>query len=261
MFFLLFGRKPDMKYLIRIVLAALVLLLFMVRNAFAEKLNKQTIHLASEKPFDPFQLLFIADIHRRTIKADLIDFPIDLIVIGGDLVEKGVPLKRVAENIKNLTAIAPVYFVWGNNDREVDETSLRKIFAHYGVTVLDDESVSLFGNSRLKLVGLDHFAYKPDGFDNAFKAVEVGDTVLFVSHTPFDFWKIKGLYSAELLLAGHTHGGQIRIGPFGLFKKGSLKVKEDRVELISNGFGTTTLHLRLGAPAEFHVLTIKPKLK
>lgn len=248
-----------MRYFIRIALAAFALLLFMVRNAFAEKLVKRTIALRAETPFEPFQLLFIADIHRRVIKADLIDFPVDVIVIGGDLVEKGVPLERVAENMKNLTALAPVYFIWGNNDREVDETSLRKIFAHYGVKVLDDESVPLFGNDQLKLVGLDHFAYKPKGLQNAFREVNEGDTVLFVSHTPFDFWKIKEPYSADLLLAGHTHGGQIRVGPFGLFKKGSLKVKKDRVELISNGFGTTTLHLRLGAPAEYHLLTIQPK--
>ncbi|WP_394121768.1 metallophosphoesterase [Planococcus donghaensis] len=250
-----------MKYLIRIVLAALVLLLFMVRNAFSEKLVEKTVELRAVKPFEPFKLLFIADVHRRVIQSDIIDFPIDLIIIGGDLVEKGVPLERVAENIKTLTDRAPVYFVWGNNDREVDETSLRKIFDHYGVNVLDDRSMTLFGNDRLKLVGFDHFAYKPDGLENAFKEIDDQDTVLFVSHTPFDFWKIKGEYSADLLLAGHTHGGQIRIGPFGLFRNGSIKMKKDRVELISNGFGTTTLHLRLGAQAEYHLLTVKPKVE
>ena len=250
-----------MKYLFRIILAALALLLFMVRNAFSEKLVQETVELPADKPFKPFKLLFIADVHRRAIRADLINFPVDIIVIGGDLVEKGVPLERVAENVKRLTSHAPVYFVWGNNDREMDETSLRKIFGQYGVIVLDDESVSLFGNEQLKLVGLDHFAYKSDGFENAFKDVSDHDTVLFVSHTPFDFWKVKERYSADLLLAGHTHGGQIRIGPFGLFKKGSMKIKKDRIELISNGFGTTTLHLRLGAQAEYHVLTIRSKTK
>lgn len=250
-----------MKYLIRLVLAALAFVLFMARNAFSEKLVQATIELRAAKPFEPFKLLFIADVHRRVIQPKTIDFPVDIIIIGGDLVEKGVPLGRVAENIKTLTAHAPVYFVWGNNDREVDETSLRKIFRQYGVNVLDDRSVTLFGNERLKLVGFDHFAYKPTGLENAFKDVNDQDTVLFVSHTPFDFRKIRGEYSADLLLAGHTHGGQIRIGPLGLFKKGSMKVKKDRVELISNGFGTTTLHLRLGAPAEYHLLAIRPKVE
>ncbi|TWT07605.1 phosphoesterase [Planococcus sp. CPCC 101016] len=250
-----------MKYFIRIGLAALALLLFMLRNAFSEKLVQTSLELRAEKPFKPFRLLFIADVHRRVIKPAAIDFSVDVIVIGGDLVEKGVPLDRVAENIKTLTKRAPVYFIWGNNDREVDENSLRKIFEQYGVVLLEDQSVPLFNHENLRLVGLDHFAYKPDGFENAFKDVNESDTVLFVSHTPFDFWKVKEKYSADLLLAGHTHGGQIRVGPFGLFKKGSMVVKEDRVELISNGFGTTTLHLRLGAPAEYHLLTIHPKTK
>lgn len=250
-----------MKYFVSVGLAALALLLFMARNAFSEKLVQATLELRADKPFEPFRFLFITDIHRRFIKPDAVDFPVDIIVIGGDLVEEGVPLNRVAENIKTLTARAPVYFIWGNNDREVDENSLRKIFDQYGVVVLEDQSITLFGNEKLRLVGLDHFAYKPDGFDHAFKDVKDSDTVLFVSHTPFDFWKVEGKYSADLLLAGHTHGGQIRIGPFGLFKKGSLEVKKDRIELISNGFGTTTLHLRLGAPAEYHLLTIQPKIK
>lgn len=250
-----------MKYLMKIALAALAFLLVMVRNAFAEKLIQQTVKLPTDKAFEPFKLLFIADIHRRVIKADLIKFPVDVIVIGGDLVEKGVPLERVQENIKNLRACAPVYFVWGNNDREVDENKLREIFNQFDVIVLEDESVALFGNEQLRLVGLDHFAYKPNGFKNAFENVKENDTVLFVSHTPFDFWKVKGPYSANLLLAGHTHGGQIRIGPFGLFDKGSMKIKKDRIELISNGFGTTTLHLRLGAQAEYHVLTITPAVR
>ncbi|MGB6408624.1 MAG: metallophosphoesterase [Planococcus donghaensis] len=250
-----------MKYLKRIGFVALTMLLYMTRNAYSENLVKKTIKLPSEKAFKPFNLLFIADIHRRNIKANLINFPVDLIVIGGDLVEKGVPLERVAENIKNLRSHAPVYFVWGNNDREVNEDALRKIFNQYGVIVLDDKSVPLFGNPQLKLVGIDHFAYKPDGLKNAFSEVKEQDTVVFVTHTPFDFRKIKGPYSADLLLAGHTHGGQIRIGPFGMFKKGSIIHKNGRVELITNGFGTTTLHLRLGAPAEYHLLTIVPETK
>lgn len=250
-----------MNYLMRFVGLGFAVVLFMVKNAFSAKLVKKTINLRAVEPFTPFKLLFIADVHRRVIGESLLEFPVDLIVIGGDLVEKGVPLKRVEKNIKRLSAHAPVYFVWGNNDREVDEASLRKIFSQHNVVVMDDKSVTLFGNDRLKLVGHDHFAYKSNGLEKSFENVKENDTVLFVSHTPFDFWKVQGPYSADLLLAGHTHGGQIRLGPFGMFNKGSIKLKNNRVELISNGFGTTTLHLRLGAPAEYHVLTIEPSVE
>lgn len=250
-----------MKLFYRMVLAALTLLLFMFRNAFKEKLKTAEIMLEAAQPFKPFQLLFIADIHRRKIAEDLIDFPVDIIVIGGDLTERGVPLKRVAKNIRILTNIAPVYFVWGNNDREVNEAALRKIFARFGVKVLDDESVELFGHSHLKLVGIDYFGLNDNKIESAYSNVKKEDTVIFVSHTPSIFNYIKEHYPADFLLAGHTHGGQIRLGKLGLYEKGALKKNGGKAELITNGFGTTSLHLRLCAEAEYHLFKIMPKRK
>ena len=58
------------------------------------------------------------------------------------------------------------------------------------------------------------------------------------------------------MLAGHTHGGQIRIGKLGLLEKGSFHTNSNQAKLISNGYGTSTVPLRLGAPAECHVITI-----
>ena len=58
------------------------------------------------------------------------------------------------------------------------------------------------------------------------------------------------------MLAGHLHGGQIRIGPIGIYEKGSYRLKENRAELISNGFGTTGVPLRLGAKSECHIITL-----
>ncbi|RNF40519.1 metallophosphoesterase [Planococcus salinus] len=249
-----------MKWIYQSGLAASALLLFMWRNAFKEKLKHHTVELETKKPFSPFQMLFISDIHRRTIKKDLIDFPVDLIVIGGDLAEKGVPLHRIDRNLKVLSAIAPVYFMWGNNDREVGEEKLRQLLHKHQIHILENESVSLFGEAHVKLVGIDYFGFVENGFEKAFANVSKDDTVIFVSHTPFVFNRIKEKYQVHLLLGGHTHGGQIRFGPLGLYEKGALTEKDGKVELVSNGFGTTTLPFRLGAEAEFHLFSIYPKL-
>lgn len=256
MFFSFFGRThPLMKYFIRLALAAFALLLFMVRNAFAEKLNKQTIHLASEKPFDPFQLLFIADIHRRTIKADLIDFPIDLIVIGGDLVEKGVPLKRVAENIKNLTAIAPVYFVWGNNDREVGEEFLRSIFEETGVTIIENDAILLKNsNNPCWFSAVDDQSKE---VQKALKKCRDKDAIVFIAHNPEVFPSLKNVpVQVDLMLAGHYHGGQIRFGKFGIYPLGSFSTVDGVPTLISNGYGTTLVPFRFGAKPECHIIDL-----
>ena len=64
-------------------------------------------------------------------------------------------------------------------------------------------------------------------------------------------------HEIRLVLSGHTHGGQIHILGYSPYEKGKIKKLENTTLLISNGYGTTSLPLRLGAPAECHLITIK----
>lgn len=247
-----------MKWFLRLASLSAVLAAWMYRNAHSEKKRRAVIRLAGKAQFQPFKILFISDVHRRKLHRRLFREPVDIVVIGGDFVERGVPTERIRENLRILRETAPVYYVFGNNDREVGEELLQKLFEEEGVNVLDDESVELFGNPRLKLVGIDYFAFRKESLSAAFRMVQPDDSIIFVCHTPFIFNKVKESYTGGLLMAGHTHGGQIRIGPFGIFDRGALKSSNGWTELISNGFGTTTLPLRLGAAAEYHVLEIYP---
>ena len=61
----------------------------------------------------------------------------------------------------------------------------------------------------------------------------------------------------SLLLSGHTHGGQIHLFGFSPYEKGRLKKENDLTVLISNGYGTTGVPLRLGAKAETHLISIE----
>lgn len=237
---------------------AAALPLLMVRNAFAINMRRQAIGLETSKSFRPFDMLFIADVHRRALPEKLFRFPVDIIVIGGDFTEGGVPWERVEANLATLSRQAPVYFVWGNNDREMDENRLRQLFAKYKVKVLEDESVALFGQRHLRLVGIDYFAYKENSFEAAFAEVRESDTVIFVSHTPFVFKKIRDRHKVDFALAGHTHGGQIRFGKIGIYRRGRTEKVDGVIQLISNGFGTTKLPMRFGADSEFHLLTVYP---
>lgn len=247
-----------MKYLFSTGLAAAALLLYMNRNANKIHKKRHTIKLETKKGFCPFRLIFIADIHRKKLPENFITNPVDAIIIGGDLTERGVPMKRTADNLRILTEAAPVYFVWGNNDEEVGERNLRKLLAHFKVTILENESVELFNNPHLKLVGVDFFSGREEKLEKAFKKVHDDDTVLFVSHTPAIFKYLRSAEDPAFMMAGHTHGGQIRLGRIGLYKKGSLKKNGSRYQLVTNGYGTTSLPLRLGAEAQYHVLEFLP---
>ncbi|MEZ0482768.1 metallophosphoesterase [Planococcus sp. SSTMD024] len=247
-----------MKWILRIGIAGLALLAWMFRSAHSEHKETAVIRLSGEAEFSPFKLLFISDVHRRKLRPDMFSDQVDLVVIGGDFVERGVPDQRIRENLRVLSKLAPVYYVFGNNDREIGEERLRALLEEQSAIILDDESVELFGNAKLKLTGIDYFAFREHSVETAFCTVEKGDSVIFISHTPFVFQHVKQFYPVSLMMAGHTHGGQIRLGPFGIFDRGSLVASDGITELISNGFGTTTLPLRLGAKAQYHVLEIQP---
>lgn len=247
-----------MKYLFRTGLASAALLLYMYRNANKIHKKRHTIKLETKKGFRPFRLLFIADIHRKKLPENFIMNPVDVIIIGGDLTERGVPMKRTASNLRILTEAAPVFFIWGNNDEEIGERNLRKLLSHFQVNVLDNESTELFNNPHLKLVGVDFFSDTQEKLEKAFKDVQDDDTVLFVSHSPAVFKYLRSAEDPGFMMAGHTHGGQIRLGRIGLYKKGSLKKIGGRYQLVSNGYGTTSLPLRLGAEAQYHLLEFMP---
>ncbi|WP_088007505.1 metallophosphoesterase [Indiicoccus explosivorum] len=234
------------------------LLSAMFWNAHHAKQKNELIELHTQQPFEPFRMLFISDIHRRKLRPGFIEGHPDFIVIGGDLAESGVPPKRIRHNLQVLSALAPVYFIWGNNDRELRERKLRRLFSDTGTVILENGSVSPFADQRVKLVAFDYFAFHKNGLLKAFDGIKEEDTVIFLSHTPEVFNHVQRNYHVHMMIGGHTHGGQIRLGKYGLYERGRTEVKDGVVRLVSNGYGTTKLPLRLGAEAEFHLLTIRP---
>ncbi|MFD1030888.1 metallophosphoesterase [Metaplanococcus flavidus] len=249
-----------MKYVIGVGIASAATLLFsMVKNADDIKEKRHIINLKTNKNFRPFRLVFIADIHRKKLPEEFLGSSADAIIIGGDLTERGVPLHRTADNLRILTRFSPVYFVWGNHDHNVGERKLRKLLEHYKVKVLENESVELFGQPNLKLVGIDYFGERESKLEKAFADVRKEDTVLFAAHTPAIFKFLPATGNPQLRMAGHLHGGQIRLGKIGFYKKGSLKKRGSGYELVTNGYGTSTLPMRLGAEPQYHVLDIFPE--
>lgn len=212
--------------------------------------------------FDGVAFFFITDVHRRLISKKIIDKAkachAQWVIIGGDLVEKGVPLHRVEENIDRLLQIGPIYFIWGNNDYEVDGRKLITLFNKKGVTILENNAVSLqVGGDAIQLLGVDDYGLRRDRLDLAVKNATEEYRIL-ISHNPALAANIVNqLAHIHLVLSGHTHSGQIRLFGWGLRKKGGIEHYSGLTLFISNGYGTTTLPLRLGAPAQTHILTLE----
>ncbi|PGS47228.1 metallophosphoesterase [Bacillus sp. AFS041924] len=247
-------------FLICIVLSFL-LLVYMFREAQLNIVRKHEFSFSNTPLEKPIRIFFISDIHRRKIHSSIIERmtnQVDLVIIGGDLVEKGVPFNRIEENLQKLSSLGKVYFVWGNNDIEIEKKDLLTIFNRWDVTVLKNSSVTINHLQRTwALIGVDDLKTGHVDIDLAFQGVEQDGFKLLVSHNPRVLKLLNEEHGVSLVLSGHTHGGQIRIFGYGPYEKGKTHMYNGITQLISNGYGTTSIPFRLSARPETHYIVIK----
>lgn len=240
-----------------------VLFIYMYKEAHTDRVIHQELAFPNfPKSLGQVKIFFISDIHRRNVSDKIISEvkgKADIIIIGGDLLEKGVPLERVEKNIQKLRQLGLVYFVWGNNDYEVDSHVLDALLLKYGVKILDNTAVSFESDEgdRFLLLGVDDMGTKRERLDLTLQDAEGEGFKVLVSHNPAIKIKIREEDQISFVLSGHTHGGQIRFFGMGPFEKGRIYKKGNTTYLISNGYGTTGVPLRLGAKAETHLITLK----
>ncbi|MCP8968730.1 metallophosphoesterase family protein [Ectobacillus sp. SYSU M60031] len=220
----------------------------------------------SELPgsFGQVRIFFISDLHRRLVAKEIVEQAkgrADLVVIGGDLREQGVPLERVAENLKRLREIGPLYFVWGNNDYEDDYHELDALLLDHKVTILANTR-ALFesgAGDKLLLMGVDDIGVGRDRLDLALEDCEEEGFRILVSHSPEIMHQLSGTERISLVLSGHTHGGQIRLLPSRRHMKGGVYTYGNTKLLLSNGYGTTLVPLRFRARPQTHVVILETK--
>ncbi len=213
--------------------------------------------------------VFASDLHLRgnvspdpIIECIMAQRP-DVILLGGDFAEGRDQAFRMFEAFRRLRAPMGIYAVPGNNDIEAVQTldALRAALAECGVRLLVNESVQL---DRIALAGVDEVKYGCPEYEHLF-AGRMGYRVL-LSHYPV---KPKGGLH-DLMLAGHTHGGQFnacgwtvyaiggeRVGGTNWFAPMRVSGYEDAGEtklLVSKGIGMSRIPLRIGVRPEIHVI-------
>ena len=224
--------------------------------------------------------LFISDVHAtsRTGAADiaalaevLAGVQADIILLGGDYADENEHAVRLLKGLKGLSAPLGVYAVVGNNDREAfeDIADLRRLMGSLGFRLLVNESVTLrMKGGRLIVAGLDEYKYgRPDAA--GLYPAEAGDHVyrLLLSHYPRAVEPMP-----DLMLSGHTHGGQFNalgLNPYTIgferivhFRRASRYIAglhryKDGWMLVSKGIGASKLPLRIGVAPEVDLIVFE----
>lgn len=246
-----------------LLVCSILVLYFMYKEAMRNTVLEHTLSFQDfPTSFQKVKIFFISDIHKRVVSRSIIEKvkgQADLVIIGGDLAEEGVPLQRIAENIDRLNEIGQVYFVWGNNDYEIDYHELDALLLERGVKILDNTRV-LFESEQsetITLLGVDDTTLKRDRLDLAIADCREEGFRILASHNPDILNKINGEEKISLILSGHTHGGQIRLFASKRFLKGGVYNYPNITLFVSNGYGTTLVPLRFRAPAQTHLITLQ----
>ena len=231
--------------------------------------------------FDGMKIVQLSDLHFHHISRayriaiDVIrrEHP-SLVVITGDLVDRPERAAACLAFLSELRTAAgvPVVVVPGNWDHRAFPTRQsiaawhKRIQAGTGVRVLANQNVVLHRRGdRMWLVGTDDPYFGHTDLDASFKGVPDTAFALVLTHAPEAFEELAQRPAARLVLAGHTHGGQVRL-PFigavrvpsrygtrfahGLFKLG------DTLFYVNAGMGMSHLPIRFLCRPELTVLTL-----
>ncbi|MGB7999414.1 MAG: metallophosphoesterase [Anaerobacillus sp.] len=252
-----------MIYLIGLMVVGLLLLGYMWIEAHLNRVVTNEIQINQlPEGFESYRIFFISDLHHRLISARILNKvrgKVDVVIIGGDVMEKGVSFDKVKQNMKELRSLAPCYFVWGNNDYEEGPAQLEQLLINHNIKILKNDSVRIIkNNDAISLLGVDDLSTENASVNDALQDAEE-QTKILISHNPDIKHELPFNCGIQLILSGHTHGGQIRLFGWGIREKGGIKQFNETTIVISNGYGTTTLPLRLMAPAESHIFILKRK--
>jgi predicted MPP superfamily phosphohydrolase len=191
----------------------------------------------------------------------VLDASPDIIVLGGDYVSffDKAYVAPVAELLTPL-ANAPQgsFAVLGNHD---DEKEMPAALVSRGFTVLKDQRTSLtIRGERLDIAGIRFWTRSPGEIAGVLKGT--GGTTLLLAHDPRRLVEASAL-DVQLVLSGHTHGGQVVFPAVGAVAGRKFPVlagsatRDNTTIFVSRGVGTVYVPIRLNCPPDIAILTLR----
>ncbi|WP_321334873.1 metallophosphoesterase [uncultured Bacteroides sp.] len=236
-------------------------------------------HKDVPEAFNGFKIVFISDLHyksrftrkRLTQLVRLINkLHPDVLLMGGDYQEGCDVVPELCARLADIKTSYGIFGVMGNNDDERCHDEIIQEMKIRGIKILEHQLDTIrIDNERLILAGVRNpFDLKTNGISPTL-SLSPSDFVILLTHTP-DYAEEVPVTNTDLVLAGHTHGGQVTL--FGLYApiipsaygqrfRTGLKYTSAHIPMIiTNGIGTSRIPIRLFAPSEVVVITLSKAL-
>ena len=258
-------------------------------SAYGMTAGRENVQLTEEEfaipgldpSLDGFTIALASDIHsgpymsRQEMKeyvARINALGAEAIVVTGDFVNGRVrEVYPFAEAFAELRAPHGVYGVMGNHDFYAENPDLvARTVDDCGVKLLRNDHVMLGRNgASFALLGVDDIGRSPSGpvnIDAALKGVRSGAPRVLLCHRPYYLQQAADA-GIDLVLSGHTHGGQVVLAQFGGLVLAPAALASRFVEgtyrqggtamYVSRGIGTVGLPIRLNCPPEITKIVLR----
>jgi len=244
--------------------AVLVLYAFFVEPYSLEL----TRHGLAADVSQPIKISHLSDLHsrgfgtrERQVLALLDQATPDLIVVTGDIVDAGT-LEPTRELFARMRAPLGIWVVRGNMERARPDGNDGAFWKSVNARLLDNQGVPI--RDDVWLVGLDDPLTGHPDLNLALKGAPTAAYKVALFHSPDHFGDVAGLFN--LGLAGHTHGGQVRlpgVSSLWLVQPNSPYIAgwytKNRSQLyVSRGIGTTVVPARFLSRPEIALIEIRP---
>lgn len=183
----------------------------------------------------------------------------DLVLFGGDFIKghdgkNTLPIEKQAEILSRINA--PVVTVLGNHDGWYNKEKVAQCLSNIGFTVLLNSNTKI---GELYVAGVEDLQTSIPNIQQALS--ETNSPRILLTHSPDIYYDVKE--NVDLILAGHTHGGQVYIPLIGApiipskygskFAKRVIKETQNKM-IITKGIGTSILPLRFCSVPEIVVI-------
>ncbi|MCQ2972613.1 MAG: metallophosphoesterase [archaeon] len=268
------------------ILALIIFILIIAGGIYGMNHIEQTdYYINTNKTNETYTILFISDIHYNTVQnpqllkeniGKMNDVKPDIVILGGDIVDERSSNKDMHEVFSVLSQINSTYgtyFIYGNHDtqpnlndtnhhkREYSNEELTNTIKANNITILNDEKVTI--NNNLTLIGRADASFNDQvtraDTSKLLRNINPDKFIIMLDHQPLDAQNNSEL-GVDLVISGHTHGGQVF--PFGLVFNltGTLNYGEytfgNMKQIVSSGYAGWGFPLRNEAKCEYVVIHV-----